>query len=52
MQAIRETHLQEGSIVRTAAHCQENGRPTRRQRGLQDHPLGVGTEHLMWTLSI
>lgn len=40
--AVREAHLQIRSPVRTAARRQEDGRPARRRRGVQDQPLREG----------
>lgn len=39
VQSVREAHLQIGSVVRTAAHREEDGHPAGRRRGVQDQPL-------------
>lgn len=52
VQTIRDAHLQIVSIVRTAAHCEEDGRPACRRCGVQDQPLmeGVREGKTCWPL--
>lgn len=42
VQTLREAHLQIGSVVWTAAHCEEDGDPAGRRCCVQDQPLIEG----------